>query len=283
MNRQQRAQLAQETLAILEQGFYTIDNGSSVDLRDAINQAVENTILYSPEEVAESLAKLPPHEPNSTVVEVRNETTLAAAKRLAESGQFAHVLCLNFASAKNPGGGFLGGSQAQEESLARSSALYASLIQQEHYYEYNRRNKTALYSDYMIYSPNVPVFRDDEGYLLAQPYQVSFVTAPAVNAGAVKKNEPHNIDKILPTLYRRVEYILAVAAHQRCDAFVLGAWGCGVFRNDPQDIAKMWQQLLFDSDLFVNRFKHIIFAVLDTNDRGTYRTFCEQFECDKGQ
>ena len=114
------------------------------------------------------------------------ETTLAAAERLAEF----RPLCLNFASAKNPGGGLLSGSQTQEESLARSSGLYATLLPMTELYAYNRHLGTSLYSDYMIYSPDVPVFRSDSGLLLEVPYLASFITAPAVNAGAVEKNEP---------------------------------------------------------------------------------------------
>jgi len=72
---------------------------------------------------------------------------------------------LNFASAKNPGGGFLGGGSAQEESLARSSGLFPCINQMQQMYETNRAYRSCLYTDHMIYSPRVPVFRDDEGYI----------------------------------------------------------------------------------------------------------------------
>jgi uncharacterized protein (TIGR02452 family) len=143
---------------------------------------------------------------------VVNDTTLSVANRLVSENRYQHVACLNFASAKNPGGGFLGGSQAQEESLCRASALYGSLVHQTEYYEYNRKRRTALYSDYMIFSPNVPVFRDEQGKLLENPYLLSFITAPAVNAGAVRKNEPKKVNQINSIMLSRAENVLAIAA-----------------------------------------------------------------------
>ncbi|MCP4113573.1 MAG: TIGR02452 family protein [Desulfobacteraceae bacterium] len=53
---------------------------------------------------------------NETVIEVTTESTLEAAHRLIKEYNCNHIACLNFASAKNPGGGFSSGSQAQEES-----------------------------------------------------------------------------------------------------------------------------------------------------------------------
>ncbi len=114
-----------------------------------------------------------------------NEASLAAARRLG-----GLVGCLNFASAKNPGGGFRGGAEAQEESLARSSGLYRCLLEAPGFYAFHRSQRDLLYCDHMIFSPAVPVFRDEHGALLAQPYPVSFVTAAAPNAGALGLGHP---------------------------------------------------------------------------------------------
>ncbi|MFN8419489.1 MAG: TIGR02452 family protein [Anaerolineae bacterium] len=140
---------------------------------------------------------------------------------------------LNFASAKHPGGGFLGGAKAQEESLARSSGLYPSLLKCPAYYQHNRRRSNALYSDWMIYSPACPIWRRDDGSWLEMPYTVDFITSPAPNAGAVRVNSPADIPQIAPTLVDRSAKVLALAARWRCEALILGAWGCGVFRSDP--------------------------------------------------
>ena len=84
----------------------------------------------------------------------------------------------------------------------------------------------------MIYSPHCPVFRRDDGTLLEQPYFVDFITAPAPNAGAVRQNQPSLAAQIEGALRERAAKSPGLAAHHRCDVLVLGAWGCGVFRNE---------------------------------------------------
>ena len=155
-NRQQRAGIAAETIDILDRGTYTVD-GVTVSIADELAKSCRHTALYTPEELDRLIASLEPSEQVGTEFSVVNCTTFAGAWQLVAEG-FSDPLCLNFASAKNPGGGFLSGSQAQEESLARASGLYATLCDQTGYYEVNRRCRTALYTNHAIYSPRVPVF-----------------------------------------------------------------------------------------------------------------------------
>lgn len=264
MKRSFRAQIAKETLAILEAGTYTPKSGKPVSIRSAQKACEKGTVLYTPE----ALAKLRPSEVNgeATRFEVTNETTLAAARRLVQGSTLSKVACLNFASAKNAGGGFLSGSQAQEESLARSSGLYRSQGRAWGYYEANRECETCLYTDHIIFSPDVPVFRDDGGDLLQEPYQVSMITAPAVNVGAIRKNEPDNAAEIKPVMRRRAGYVLAVAQANGLEHLVLGAWGCGVFENNPKDVAAIFAELLLDSGPYANAFQTVVFAVYDRSD-----------------
>ena len=138
-----------------------------------------------------------------TVFEVANKTTLQGSARLVVSEEDSRLGVLNFASARNPGGGFLAGAQAQEESLARSSGLYQSLLKCQSYYHYHRVHRSGLYSDRMIYSPHCPVFRRDDGVLLEQPYCVDFITAPAPNAGSVLQNQPSLAAEIESVLRER--------------------------------------------------------------------------------
>ncbi len=196
MNRSQRAKLAEETLAIIKRGSYTSADGENVKIQAAVQRCTRDARLYSPDqlsEVRESIlqqridGKLSKHE---TEFEVTAETTLEAARRLVVSDGEANTMCLNFASAKSPGGGFITGAQAQEESLARASALFPTLEASFEYYDINRAERDACYTDYMIYSPRVPVFRDDAGALLDEPYETTFITSPAVNAGVVLRDHP---------------------------------------------------------------------------------------------
>jgi len=192
-----------------------------------------------------------------------------------QQSQSGHkTLCLNFASAKNAGGGFLNGSQAQEESLARSSGLYPSLISQEEMYFYNRGQKSCFYSDYMIYSPSVPVFRADNGALLDHYYLSSFITSPAVNAGVIRQREPERIEEIYQIMSQRLEKVLWVAYENRYTTLVLGAWGCGVFANDPNMISKIFAELLGKQSRLAAYFKQITYAIYDSSaNQQIYESF----------
>jgi uncharacterized protein (TIGR02452 family) len=130
----------------------------------------------------------------------------------------------------------------------------------------------------MIYSPQCPVFRTDDGTLLEKPYVVDFITSPAPNAGAIRRNEPENVEHIVPALRERGQKVLSLAAHQGCDALILGAWGCGVFQNDPATVAQMFSAHLSDGEPYWGRFKRVVFAVLDNSSaQTTVAAFREQF------
>ena len=267
MSRTKRASVALETVSIVDSGGYTLANGLRVNIREEIETSLAKTELIRPDEF--DLMTLPDSDRHTTAFDVRNETTLAAAERLVVEEQLDNVLCLNFASAKNPGGGYLGGSQAQEESLARSSALVKTLESKWEYYEVNRSCGTSIYTDHMILSPDVPVFRADDSSLLERPYLLSFVTSPAVNAGAVTKNEPHRAAEIETVITARIDKLLRLAAARNYQHLILGAWGCGVFRNDPERIARLFAEALRSGGEFENRFATIAFAVLDGTENET--------------
>jgi uncharacterized protein (TIGR02452 family) len=171
-NRSQLIRIAEDTLRILKQGYYTNPAGEVVSIAALLAHAKASTRLYRPEDFHRMAALQ--DETNQqlcfhTTFEVTNETTLQAAHRLVNDTSEDRILCLNFASARNPGGGFLKGSQAQEESLARASGLYPCIAQMTEYYEINRRQRSGLYTDYMIYSPDVFVNsseRDRDKYLM---------------------------------------------------------------------------------------------------------------------
>ena len=157
MNRQARGQVAQETLDILRTGQYTTRHGQRVDVSAPLQAAIQNTHVIRPEQWAgiQEAAAASARTDRKAAIEVTGETTLAALHRLIVDERCERVAALNFASAKNAGGGFLSGSQAQEESLARSSGLYATIEPQHGYYDANRRCNSTLYTDHAIFSPKI--------------------------------------------------------------------------------------------------------------------------------
>ncbi len=266
--------MAKETVAICDAGFYTAPGGAQVSIGEELARAREGTVLYSPENPP-AMRRESGH--GTTRFEAKNETTFQALERLTASGG-GHVACLNFASAKNPGGGFLNGSLAQEEALACASGLYACLLAAPDYYRRNRANHSTIYLDLAIFSPQVPFFRNDRGALLKRPLLASVITAPAPNAGAVAQNEPGNLPLVEPALRRRAEMVLEIASAHGVDRLVLGAWGCGVFQNDPQMVASIFAELLRAPDKFAGVFAEAAFAVYDrTNEQKVFRPFAEIF------
>lgn len=280
MKRSNRLVLAEQTLRIIRQGGYDSAGGHRVAIGESVARSVAGTQLVRPADwpaILRSAAERSDAARGAAgpVIEVTGETTLEAARRLVTPTR-GNVLALNFASAKNPGGGFLGGSQAQEESLARSSALYETLLAAPDYYSANRREGSAYYTDHMIYSPSVPVFRDDDGALLDEPYEVAFLTSPAVNVSALRQQHQFDAGRVERVMADRVAKVLALAAVHGHDTLVLGAWGCGVFGNDPAMVARLLAEAL--ADPIGHCFAHVTFAVFDrTANQEVLTPFQRQF------
>ncbi|MFH0243442.1 TIGR02452 family protein [Streptomyces sp. HK10] len=255
--------IAKQTEEIVERGWYTAPGGREVSIAGAVAAAVEGTALFGPVPVPGAGERLP------TVFEVTEESSLEAARRLVTGGSGdgpdpgGPVAVLDFASARNPGGGYLNGAQAQEEALCRASALYVCLLRAPGYYEHHRAERSPFYSDRVIHSPGVPVFRDERGALLEEPFQAGFLTSPAPNAGVIARRAPEEAGRVPGALLVRAERVLEVAAAQGYRRLVLGAWGCGVFRNDPAVVAGVFRSHLAGGGRFAGRFAHVVFAVLD--------------------
>jgi uncharacterized protein (TIGR02452 family) len=268
-----RIEIANETVDIMVCGYYFNNQQQAVDISVPLKYTVDNTLHYKPEDFETNI------QLNDTecIIEVTPESTFAAARRLIVNEGIKNVACLNFASAKNPGGGFLKGADSQEETLSRASGLYTSLTSKMEMYTANRNFDSCLYTDNMIYSPLVPVFRDDQDQLLDEPYLVSIITAPAVNAGAVKTNEPHRVDDIPAIMFSRIEKLLSLAVSQGQTTLILGAWGCGVFKNDAREVAAWFAQHL-QSKQFSKAFSRVVFAIYSPSGKQeTLNTFKKQF------
>jgi uncharacterized protein (TIGR02452 family) len=264
--REQRAAQARETLAIVAAGRYPGASARAVEIAASVRDCIAATRLFMPDDVAALVAS---HargaRRHATSFGVRNENTLSALARAVDAG-CRRVGVLNFASARHPGGGFERGAQAQEEALARSSALYASLTgpAASAFYRHEREGATSLYTDRVIVSPDCPVFRDAEGRLLSNAIPATFLTCAAPNASALRLNTPELLPRVPEVFERRAAGVLAVAAEMDCDALVLGAWGCGVFGNDPALVASVFARHLGASGRFAGRFERVDFAVLDS-------------------
>ena len=273
-NRAGRKNIAEDTLKILEDGYFKQANGETQSIAELQKYAIENTKVYSPEESNQLIldrTSSPVSTP--TKISVVHGTTLDITRKLIAEGN-KDVLCLNFASAKNPGGGFLGGSQAQEESIARSTGLYPCQMKAWTYYEINRNSTSCFYTDYMIYSPKVPILKNEEGEICPEIMTTGIITAPAVNTGVVKRKEPNRVGEVKEVMKRRIAKVLAIALLNNHKSIVLGAWGCGVFQNDPVEIAQYFNEVI-ESD-FKDEFREIVFAIYSRQEK-FINAFYEEF------
>ena len=247
--RHRAAELGRTAVAAAEASFYRNAGGEPVDWRAAVAQTVAAKCGLPPN------APLP--EPGAvrypeTRVQVANETTLVAARRLTDASD--RVLALNFANAIHPGGGFLNGARAQEEVLCRSSALYATLYGDAMYAAHSARPQPDS-TDWAILSPDVPVFRTDDGMPLDRPWSLSFLTCAAPYAPAIGQPLAGAL------LQARIHRALAIARAYGYPSLVLGAWGCGAFGNDPARAARDFHDAL--AGAFAGAFQEVVFAIAD--------------------
>lgn len=264
--------IAQETEEIVAAGWYRSPAGRLVSIAEDFAAARAGTRMFGPDPVGLSHVTAV-----RTSYEVTGESSLEAAHRMTTADP-APVAVLNFASARNPGGGHLNGAQAQEEALCRSSALYRCLSGDRifrEFYAHHRADRDPFYTDRVIHSPAVPVFRDDRGRLLETPCTTGFLTAAAPNAGVIRRTAPERAAGIPSALASRAERVLETAAAHGYRRLVLGAWGCGVFQNDPGQVAGVFRELLVKGR-FEGHFGEVVFAVLDRTKNATTRAAFER-------
>jgi uncharacterized protein (TIGR02452 family) len=243
------AALGRSAVEAAVKGFYVYGAGRKVDWSRYVQAACSAKRSIRP------AAPLPSHESipfPETWIQVTNETTLGASRRLVDRG--LRPLALNFANGIHPGGGFLGGARAQEEVLCRSSALYRTIVDDPVYEEHRQRPRPDS-TEWAIYSPGVPVFRTDDGAELERPWLLGFITCAAPYAPAIGQPEAGDL------LQQRIHRVLAIARAFGHAALVLGAWGCGAFGNDPHRTAIDFREALENE--FSGAFSDIVFAITD--------------------
>jgi uncharacterized protein (TIGR02452 family) len=284
--------IADETLKAIENGFDL--NGISYNLRDRTEASKRRTRYFAPDSLlstwstnplsASITARPPPIE-----VSILEISTLDGVRYLAtKANQPSKIGVLNFASAKKPGGGFLNGAQAQEESIARSSNLYPTLLtktSEKFYTLHNHDTKGGYYSHAMIYSPGVLIFRDDDGGWM-EPLEVDVLTSPAVNAGVVRKTVHGKLmpqateERIKKVMVERMSRVLFLLEKERVRNIVLGSFGTGVFQNKVDVVAQLWADLLtVPGARFGCSFEKVVFAILG---RKTFVDFKDAFNAQAG-
>lgn len=227
-----------------------------MDEDETIKMCTENSAKHS--EIYDGKTFKPP-EPARTddcpgVIMFSNTDTVSAALAYPEK----NVVILNFASFKRPGGMFLRGANAQEESICHKSNLYNILWKfNDSYYKENRICYcNNLYTDRAIYTPGIVM---NNGFV--NVHNVSVVTCAAPN---LRNIEALDYDTYKDVLDQRAKFIRDIIYAHTFDVIILGAWGCGVFRNNPVDVLDSFLQAFYPCKEL--KGKVIVFAVPGDND-----------------
>ncbi|MDR1740937.1 MAG: TIGR02452 family protein [Synergistaceae bacterium] len=265
-----------QTLAIVKDGGY-MSGGTRVPISSS---GMTSAFYRSPDALPDG------GERYNTEYSVIDSDSLNAAEALVKQGVYPCVL--NMASRRNPGGGVINGSGAQEENIFRRTNLFVSMYAfAEYAWQYERYGVKPSPNQYPldwlsggVYSGGVTVFRGDEasGYpLLAEPYKVAVVSVPAINCPhmTLRDGEPYIVDDEVPRARSKIRSILRISALHGHDSLVLGAWGCGAFHNPPRHIATLFKETFAEAE-FAGRFKRVVFAII--NRKGWELENLRQFE-----
>ena len=239
---------------------------------------IKSTKVYTPTELTEFSKTLKLNILSETPIKLVMGGTVSTGYNSTLYPSNKRVAILNFANAFTPGGMVLKGSSAQEENICRCTNLYESLVSKngKPYYTINSGMvdigvNGEIYTDTLIYTPNVTVFRNDVNYSLITPSYVDVITCPAPCAA--------NMDYTTAiTIYeKRIQKIVLAAIANNVDTLVLGAWGCGAFGQNPRLIAQAFATVL---NTYHGCFKEIIFAIRPTYGGNavdiTYNIFKEE-------
>ena len=212
------------------------------------------------------LSKVSRGNDDCAVISIHSETTFAVAKRYCQYGK---VAVLNFANPHNPGGGASNGAMAQEECLCRSSNLYACISNEnifDEYYGYHREMKNYFFSDRLIYTKDVTVFKNDDEIPGLMPesewFQVDVITCAAPYLGKRKYTNKKALKELLKG---RIKNIFEASIDNKADVLILGAFGCGAFKNPPEVVASAFYEVIVEN-AYENCLKQIVFAIKSSNN-----------------
>lgn len=224
-----------------------------------IKQSIQNTKIYNNNFRFHTDKSI---EPDIRVIDA--DTVSAAA--IEKDGKTA---ILNFASYKHAGGGFMSGSTAQEEALCHESFLYNVLSSFENdFYKYNRMElNRSLYLNKGLYSPNIMFWHNDTAFTC------DVITVPAPNKSAALK---HGVSEAENTkvLRARIKFVLEIFGEHNVDTLILGAFGCGVFGQNPEEVASIFKEYLTVSHKW---FKKVVFAIPKDNRNKNLEAFKKVF------
>ena len=263
--KQKNVEIFEETMKICREGGYRAPSGAWINLPPT-GDVLKASVFYQNPPGVDSIA---PAE--SSVCDAVNRDCIKAARQLVEEGY--RPIMLNMANRHTPGGGVLDGCRAQEESLFRQSNLCVSLYQYSTDYaallglphgngHYPMDRNTGG-----IYSGRVTFFRTGgrEGdALVEKPFECAVVSVAAINRPELT-GDGQLADWAVTATKSKIRTMLRIGLLHGHDAIVLGAFGCGAFHNPPEHMARLFREVLEETE-FARKYRVVRFAVIEDHN-----------------
>lgn len=250
----------------LIQCFYDSVNISEHILKSETEKAMKSNKVYKENFVARKKNVKRVHKDIFNYLSVESNTSFNAAKKYLQYGKTA---VLNFANPHNPGGGVHNGAMAQEECLCRSSNLYPCISNKNvfnDYYLYHKDMNHYFFSDRLIYTKDITVFKDDRDVPQIMPksewFNVDVITCAAPY---IAKRKYTNKTALKELFKGRIKNIFEAAIDNDVEVIILGAFGCGAFKNPPEVVAKAFHETIEENN-YSSCFKKIVFAIPKGNN-----------------
>lgn len=245
------------------------------DYSDKIKESVRDTIYYLPGfECTKTVIK-----ENAAKIIVDDIDSVSAIFKYSQPNSNGKIAVLNFSSYKNPGGMFINGSKAQEECLCHESFLYNVLSQKLDFYDWNIKHKNkALYLNRALYSPNILFMRGHkEGWNDVDYYEqyCDVITCAAPNKSSAQKYQNVSDEENSKALRSRIKFVLDIAKDNNVETLILGAYGCGVFGQNPKEVASIFKKYLNTTHIC---FDKVAFAI-PKGKGGNLEAFRDVFGC----
>lgn len=265
LQKERNAEVFQETMRICREGSYVAQTGRRIDL-PPIAEVLTSSVFH--ETVSDAC-----NAPRVTLssVDVVKKDCIDVTQELVSQG--LNPVMLNMASRRCPGGGALNGARAQEETLFRRSNLCVSLYQFDEYHAnllgipLGKGHYPMGYSTAGIYSGRVMFFRKgvNEDYaLMDNPFECAVVSAAAISHPDLTPNG-RLVDWAAKAMADKIRNVLRISLLHGHDSLVLGAWGCGAFRNPPIHIAELFK-IVINEEEFSGKFRQIRFAIIEDHN-----------------
>lgn len=261
----------------------TIERSQTGELKEFTERAISSNCLYKENFSSPDCRRQNYADSAAEKILVVPDSTFAAAQKNIRYGKTA---VLNFANPQYPGGGASKGAVAQEECLCRCSNLYLCLSAPnifEDYYFYHKKYTNHLFSDRLIYTKDVVVFKDESEVPALLPrdewFFVDVITCAAPYIAKI------NIDNTsLKSLFKsRIKNIFEAAIDNGVEVIILGAFGCGAFKNPPEVVAEAFHEVIAENG-YADNFKKIVFAIkCNPNNTKNLDVFQEEFSKDEAE